>query len=358
LYNTEILLQGDKYLAFGDKQDTRMDHFSDSVSTVRSILAACEQAGCESDKILAAANLRRESLSDPERGLPLPKVEAVWQAGFRFTGDPLLAFHAAENVQYGSFGALDFICAAASTVYDAIRRLCWYFPLINNSVILAAEAKEHGCALYLGSHLGTLLPHTVDFTFSSILLHTRQSWGIDWAPQIIECPYPRPGSLAEHLRIFRCSLLFNAPIAKMVIPRSLWDTPIPTANPELLNVLERQAAVMLSMNPPPGDIEAKIRSLIGTKIHEGGPYIEKVAREMGFSPRNLQRKLRAMDKSFAGILDDVRAQAAKYYLRDSVVPVGEIATILGFEEASSFTRAFKRWLGMTPLQYRKNNSSV
>jgi AraC-like DNA-binding protein len=144
----------------------------------------------------------------------------------------------------------------------------------------------------------------------------------------------------------------------MVIPHSLWDTPIPTANPELLNILERQAAVMLSMVPPPGNIEATIRSLIATKIHEGRPQIEKIAREMGFSPRNLQRKLRSIDKSFAGILDDVRAQAAKLYLHDSEIPVGEIATILGFEEASSFTRAFKRWLGVTPMWYRKNNDGL
>jgi AraC-like DNA-binding protein len=75
---------------------------------------------------------------------------------------------------------------------------------------------------------------------------------------------------------------------------------------------------------------------------------------LGFSPRNLQRKLKTVHLSFARILDDMRAQAARYYLHDPGVPVGEIADMVGFSEAGSFTRAFRRWTGITPTAYRNS----
>ena len=78
-----------------------------------------------------------------------------------------------------------------------------------------------------------------------------------------------------------------------------------------------------------------------------------VAKELGLSPRNLQRNLKAVHLSFSQILDDMRAQAARYYLHDPKVPIAEIADWVGFSEASSFTRAFRRWTGTTPTAYRK-----
>jgi AraC-like DNA-binding protein len=177
---------------------------------------------------------------------------------------------------------------------------------------------------------------------------------MDWSPERVEFAYPRPKSFKEYERIFRCDLRFEAPISKIVIPRVFWESPLPSSNPDLLKVLEDHAKALLSQHPPPEDSEAKLRSLIGSKLHDGVPCLKDIAREMGFSVRNLQRKLKSINRSYGQILDGMRSQMAKYYLRDPEVPVGEIAGIVGFEEVSSFTRAFKRWTGVSPSEYRKN----
>jgi AraC-like DNA-binding protein len=128
---------------------------------------------------------------------------------------------------------------------------------------------------------------------------------------------------------------------------------VPTSDPALLQLLEEQASTLLALHPPPRDTEARVRTLIGSRLHEGDFSLQSVAEQLGYSPRNLQRHLRSIDRSFTQILDELRAQTAKYYLRDPEIPVGDVAGRVGYEEASSFTRAFKRWTGSTPLQYRK-----
>jgi AraC-like DNA-binding protein len=234
--------------------------------------------------------------------------------------------------------------------------LCAYYPLINDSVILGTEKGRGKWALYLGSHVGKLLPQMIDFTLATVVLHTRWCWRMDWIPENVELPFPKPGDLDEYRRIFRCELSFGRAVARLLIPHSLWNTPIPTSDPDLLRVLEEWASTLLALHPPPNDTEARIRTLVGSKLPEGEIDLEPIAAELGFSPRNLQRQLKSIDRSFSQILDELRAQTAMYYLRDPDFPVGEIAGKIGYREASSFTRAFKRWTGTTPLEFRKNST--
>lgn len=360
----ELLYYANK-LALDDKDRTptdschpflekAMNRFTDSVWTLRSILTVLEHHGLDTSGFLAAAGLRQEVVDNPETRLNLEQVEAVWRTACELCPDPCLALHAAESVQFGSYGAVDFICQAAPTVGEAMRRLCSYYPLINNCVILAAEKGKHECALYLGSHVGEPLPPMIDFVLATIVLHTRRCWRMDWVPGRVEFPYPKPNDTEEYKRIFRCSLTFSRPAAKLVIPRGLWESPVPTSDPTLLKVLEEQAVTLLALHPPPQDTEAGVRTLLGSKLRDGESRLQSVAEELGYSPRNLQRHLKAIDRSFSQVLDELRAQTAKYYLRDPEVPIGDVAGKVGYLEASSFTRAFKRWTGSTPREYRNN----
>jgi AraC-like DNA-binding protein len=331
-----------------------MDRFTDSVCTVRAVLSACEQRGLDGAEILLAAGLARRSLNDPDARVPVGQVESAWRAARRLSQDPFLALHAAQCLPDGSYGIVDFMCKAAPTAGEAVRRICRYFALINDSVVLAVETGQRECGLYLGSHSGQPSASTIDFIFSAILMHTRRCWEMDWCPRRLELSYPRPKQLEEHERIFRCAFEFEVPASRMVISRTLWETPLPASNPALLKILDDHAAHLLALHPPPADSEARVRSLIGSRMRDGGPRLEAVAREMGYSPRNLQRKLKSIHSSYEQILDDLRARTARYYLRQPGLAVGEIAAIVGFKEASSFTRAFRRWSGITPMQYRKN----
>jgi AraC-like DNA-binding protein len=234
-----------------------------------------------------------------------------------------------------------------------VRRLCNYYPLVNVSVILEAERGSDECVIYVGSRVGKLPPLMINLILATIVLHTRRGWRLNWIPVRVGFPSPEPDDLSEYRRIFRCPLRFERPVAQLVMSRALWESPLPTSDPRLLEVLEERATTLLALHPPHQNIEARIRACHGSKIRDREPSLQTVAGELGFSPRNLLRRLRAVGKSYSLTFDDLRAQTAKYYLLDPEVPIGEVAGEVGFEEVSSFTRAFRRWTGSTPSEYRK-----
>jgi AraC-like DNA-binding protein len=330
-----------------------MNRFTESVRTLRSILSLFHQRGLDESGVLTAAGFSRAALDDPGLRLSWEQSQSVWKAALQLCPDPYLALHVAEVTPYGSYGAVDYICQAAPTVCEAVRRLCNYYPLVNNCVILEAEPGSDECVLYLGSQVGKLPPLMINFILASIVLHTRSGWRLNWIPERVEFPYAEPDDLSEYRRIFRCPLRFERPVAQLVMPRALWESPLPTSDPHLLKVLEERATNLLALHPPPQDTEARVRACLGSKIRDGEPSLQTVAEELGFSPRNLQRRLRSVGRSYSVILDDLRLQTAKYYLCDPEVRVGEVAGKVGFEEVSSFTRAFRRWTGSTPREYRK-----
>lgn len=331
-----------------------MNRFTESAWTLRSILSLFHQKGLEESGILAAAGFSRGAFDDPGSRLSWEQSQSVWRAALQLCPDSSLALHVAEALPYGSYGAVDYICQAAPTVCEAVRRLCNYYPLVNDCVILEAERGPEECVLYLGSQVGKLPPLIINFILATIVLHTRRGWQLNWIPERVEFPYPEPDDLREYQRIFRCPLRFERPVAALVLPRVLWESPLPTSDPRLLEVLEERATTLLALHPPPQDTEARVRACIGAKLRYGESTVERVAAELGFSPRNLQRRLKSVGRSYSQILDELRAQTAEYFLRDPQVRIGEVASMVGFEEVSSFTRAFKRWTGSTPRQYRKH----
>jgi AraC-like DNA-binding protein len=99
-------------------------------------------------------------------------------------------------------------------------------------------------------------------------------------------------------------------------------------------------------------LRAHIEAHILPDLHQGSLSMDKVARDMGMSRQTLYRRLKDEDITFAEIHDDLRQRMARDYLTARKVSVNETAYLLGFSEASSFVRAFKRWTGQSPRAFR------
>ena len=98
----------------------------------------------------------------------------------------------------------------------------------------------------------------------------------------------------------------------------------------------------------------QVRSIIASEFRGGDPSLEHVAEQLAMTPRTLQRKLHEIGTSHNELLDQMRRQLAMRYLREREMAICEVAYLLGFSESSSFHRAFKRWTGVTPKEFRKN----
>ena len=117
-------------------------------------------------------------------------------------------------------------------------------------------------------------------------------------------------------------------------------------------MLDRHAEELLAKFPPQHSLVDQVRSIITTELRGGDPSLEHVADKLSLTPRTLQRKLQDLGISHNALLDQMRRQLAMRYLREREMAICEVAYLLGFSESSSFHRAFKRWTGVTPKEFR------
>ena len=101
-----------------------------------------------------------------------------------------------------------------------------------------------------------------------------------------------------------------------------------------------------------------LKTTINHLLMQGKPSLIEAATILGTSPRTLQRNISGMGESFSHLLDETRCDMACKLLRQTTPKINEIATILGYTDAGSFTRAFERWMGVAPLNYRNKFSRI
>ena len=132
----------------------------------------------------------------------------------------------------------------------------------------------------------------------------------------------------------------------------MWELGLRRQDSGLASVLERHALERLESLEIAADPMTPVRVAVREQLTDGPPKLDAVAKAVAMSGRTLQRRLREAGTSFQDLVDEERRSAARAYLGDRHLAVAEIAYLLGYSEASAFVRAFKRWTGMTPKQFR------
>ena len=325
-----------------------------SVSS-RALLDACSRLGLDTDQILAAARLDRAILGDPDARIPIEQVESLWKKAYELSNDPNLALHAIEVLPFGAYKVIDFLGSSAPTIGAALAKVADYFPLINAVVRLpyVVGDRQVTFGMEAPSRPSAITRPYAEYTLAAVFLRTRMTTNQRFRLIRIEFSHPRPADISEHERIFECPVVFGAGSCQMVIGRDIWDMPSMSTHPTLFSVLDTHARMLLDKLPAPDDIVSRVREAIETELRGGNPQLESIARRLAMSPRTLQRRLSDRGVLFNDLLDSMRFRAAKSYLAHRDIAGSEVAYLLGFVEQSSFNRAFKRWSGQTPTEYRR-----
>ena len=325
-----------------------------SVSS-RALLDACARLGLDTAQILQAARLDSATLQDPDARIPARQVEALWKKAYELSNDPNLALHAVEVLPFGAYRVIDFLASSAPTVGAALAKVSDYFPLINEVVRLpfAVGDRHVTFAVEAPSHPSVITRPYAEYTLAAVFLRTRIATNQPYRLMRVEFTHTRPTDIGEHERIFECPVRFGAETCQMVMARDAWDTPSTGANSTLFSVLDTHAKMLLDQLPKPADLVGRVREAIEAELCGGNSSLESVARRLAMSPRTLQRRLRDHGVFFNDVQDALRFRAAKSYLAKGDVAGTEVAYLLGFAEQSSFNRAFKRWSGQTPTDYRR-----
>jgi AraC-like DNA-binding protein len=153
--------------------------------------------------------------------------------------------------------------------------------------------------------------------------------------------------------MFGPSIEFDAVDNRLCFDTELVNKPLTTANPNLARINDQTVIDYLARFDR-ASIAMQVRSKIIDQLPDGIPRQDHIAGSLNLSLRSLQRRLREEETSFKDLLENTRQTLAGQYLRESHRSIGEITYLLGFSESSNFTRAFKRWTGMTPAEFRNN----
>ena len=330
------------------------------------MIDACARLGLDTAQILAAARLDTATLHDPDARIPVEQSEALWRKAYELSGDPHLALHAIEGLPFGSYRVIDFLASSAPTIGAALAKVSDYFPIIHDVVRLpyAVGDRQVTFAAEAPSRPSTISRPYAEYVLAAVFLRSRIATNQRFPLMRVEFSHPRPAEISEHERIFECPIRFDAEACRMVIARDVWDMPRTGGDPDLFSVLDTHAKMLLDQRPgpagpaDPADIVARVREAIESELRGGDPKLESVARRLAMSPRTLQRRLSDRGVLFNDVLDEMRFRAAKSYLAPGDIAGAEVAYLLGFAEPSSFNRAFKRWSGRTPTEYRRQVAAV
>lgn len=217
-------------------------------------------------------------------------------------------------------------------------------------VTITGDYAEISWPVHGGASLGLL----VDETAIAALVKFMQKL-VPVAPNPTEVAFtsPAPQAPAVYEQFFGCPVLFDAPFVRVRFPASYLGIALPTANPALRQLLDRQAAALASALPGDDPFSIQVQQVILRLLPEARVSLDDVAAALAMSARTLQRRLGARSLSFQGLLDRTREQLARSYLLDPALSMVEITVLLGFAEQSSFNRAFRQWVGMSPGRWRR-----
>src|SRR5262249_7457170 len=165
-----------------------------------------------------------------------------------------------------------------------------------------------------------------------------------------------PRDASEHTRLFGAPVSFGFQANAFAMDREFLERQVPAAHERLYPILKHYLDDILTGMPRGDEMLAPAPRLVGESMSNGEPKLAAMGKRLAMGPRTLQRRLKDNGVEFKSLVDDTRRQLALGYLRDPAHTLAEIAYLLGYSEVSAFNRAFRRWTGSTPSEYRQRAS--
>jgi AraC-like DNA-binding protein len=267
-------------------------------------------------------------------------------------GDPCFGLEAARFATQTTFHGLGYAVLASATLREAFERIIRYRRLIGDVVELSLEDVGERTRFVIDVSAPPGVPYEAVDAFASTCVRSARvlSGRRNLDPVAVMLERPEPSPSAAYRRLFHAPVSFSQPQNVLEFRRADLDAPLPSANAELAKSNDQVVVSYLARLERAG-VSSRVLAALVQGLPDGPPSKAHIARQLGMSPRNLQRHLAEEGTSYKALLNDARADLARSYVRAGRLSVTEIAFVLGFAETSTFSRAFKRWTGRSPRQY-------
>ena len=308
--------------------------------------------GLDRESVLAELGVDRAALEDRDSRLPVEAFARAWQLMATRLPGRVLALDWITSWNLTDAGLLGYVLLQLRTVEEAMQTATRYAHLVNQAV--RARLQKGSPTSRLGFEMPPVLLTTQlpEAMLAGLVLQLRNAIDPSFRPVAVRFPHPSTARTPALERYFGASVLHEAGEMSVEFPTEILDRQLPNADPVLAGYLRKQADELLAKLATPNAVSAECTRRIAERLGSGEPSQTTIARQMGMSERTLQRRLAAEGATFNGLLEEARRTIAFSYLADRKLAAYEVSFLLGYREPATFFRAFKRWTGKTPQQYR------
>jgi AraC-like DNA-binding protein len=318
------------------------------------VLGLIGQCGGDHDRILGAARLDVREIANPAAQLDLRRYCDLFEQAARQTGVDNFGLRFGRGYEVETIGPLARLALNSPTLGAALNNLCRYFPALQEHSTLGL--REDGSLMRLEYQIrdGRITNRRQDAELSIGIFSNffRRCFGARWSPEEVHFEHLRGAEAGAHQSLLNAPVYFAQSTNAILFRRSDLAAPMPGANPALLPALHAELSCRAA-SARPDDFAGQVVQEIRANFAAGEPSIDKVASSLGVSRATLYRRLAAAGLDFSRATQTVRQELALIYAAQPHIQFAEIAALLGYSEPSAFTRAFRRWTGVSPAAYRK-----
>ena len=317
------------------------------------------RTGLDIKGLLARAGLNAGQIADPQTRIAVPSQIRFLNLVADALQDEFLGLHLAERYDLRETGLLYYVGASSATLGEALQRLARYSTLVNEGTRIGYRDQD-GLTITF-EYVGTSRAkdrHQIEFFVVTLLRLCREFAGRALSPKAIRLVHRRAGLPAKWKALFRCPVKFGSDVDEVSYPKTAVSMPVISADPYLNELLLNYCEEARSRRGlEPETWRARVENAIAPLLPHGQAKAEEISKRLGRSQRTLTRLLAVEGVTFSDVLDDLRHDLARRYLKEPDLPISKVAWLLGYRETSAFNHAFRRWTGTTPRRVRSRTRS-
>jgi len=308
------------------------------------------------DELLQGTGLTREELAEPRAQLPVPTMVALLERARRLSAEPAIGLHIGLHTRATLYGHLGFAVMSASTIREAIDVSLRYGPIVTTAVTVRFREDKHVASLIVDEHadFGSARDIVLITTLVALWQVSRSLTARELTTSTAEFAIPEPTYHAR-LGVTALRMRFGRPASRLTFDARSLDLPYTMPDPVALKLACEQCESELDSLGLNAGLVERVRALI-CRPDGGFRGLEEVADALHRSVRTLKRQLGVEGVSFSALRDRELCCRAVDLLRSPDRSLAEIAAQIGYSNVTSFERAFHRWTGMTPAEYRRRPS--
>jgi AraC-like DNA-binding protein len=331
------------------------------VGLVHGLIDVATGFGAERAALLAHAAVDEAQLADQDGRLPLSQYQALMDSAKHLTGRSALPLLYGERVDMSVFSVVGLLFQACTTTAEGLEQINRYGRLVvevDTGEGSRFQMVRSDDALWLVDTRSdpNAFPELTETTFARFIGMTGRA-GVNGIVKEIHVTHPLPEHFSEYSRLCDGPVLFDREWNAMRLDEELLVRPIARQPRYAFGILSQHIEALMERLDASRTVRGRVEALLMRRLHTGHLQVAGVARELGISRQTLFRKLKAEGSTYVEVLDTLRRTVSQHYLAAGKTTVQETAYLVGFSEPSAFSRAYKRWTGVSPRAVRKGQGS-